>query len=298
MLTKNCKYRILVIDDEPDFNELVAKVFEEDDILCDAAFSDEEARKKWGITKYDAIILDLAMDEQTFTPSRQVFCEEVRKKLPSVPIIAVTGKPMSALDGFRLAGFKIDAFYLKQKMNVIEFRENIEQLIIDYSSSDTQPSIPVSLPTEPPGKPSIFISYAHNNKVWLEYFLERLAPYTTLGNLTYWVDTDIKIGKEWDEAIKEAIDYAEVAVLLVSNAFLSSQYILEVELPYIFKRKRAGDLKVVWFCIEKCPYDLIADLKNLQAAHNPDDPLDNMNDAKRGAVLASISKNIERLISG
>ena len=203
---------------------------------------------------------------------------------------------MTPFDGFRLASYKIDDFFIKQKMDIFEFRNKIEQLIQEYTFSETKPNVPISMPIRGLKKTSVFISYAHENKKWRDYILERLAPYNNFGHLTYWADTKIKGGEEWEKAIKMAIELAKVSILIVSNAFLSSKFIKDVEIPLILQRKRECQSDVIWFCIEKCPFGLIKELRTIQAAHDPEDPLDKLTPAKRGAILASICQDILGLV--
>jgi CheY-like chemotaxis protein len=287
---------ILVIDDEPAFFLIVKNIFVERGVQCHPAKTEIEARKKWISRSFDCIIIDLAMDEPRFTVNRQIFCKEVRNSNSTIPIVAVTGKPMSPVDGFRLAGFNIDAFFLKQEMNIYEFREKIEKLIIEYSTSLQKVRVPVFLPLKDEDKPSIFICYSHKNKNWLNYILEVLEPYSAAGIMTYWVDTEIEDGKNWENAIQEAIKYSDVALLLLSNSFLSSKFILSVELPFILAQNKSGILDIIWFCIESCPYHLIEGLSSIQSAHPPDDPLNKYNPSKRKSVLVSICKNIASII--
>jgi len=294
---KKPKRHILVIDDEINFYLVIKNVLSEKNFQCYSAKTENEAREKWKQRHFDCIIFDLAMDEPYFNLTRQYFCKEVRKNNLSIPVIAVTGKPMSPIDGFRLAYFNIDAFFLKQEMNIIDFGDKIEQLINDYSTSQTKIRVPVSLPIKGINKPSVFICYSHDNKKWLNNFLEAIEPYFAAGIITYWVDTKIMAGENWGNAIKEAIDLSDVAVLLVSSSFLASKFILNFELPYIFRKKKKNKLEIIWFCIEPCAYQLVKELKDIQAAHNPDEPLDKLSNAKRKSILLSICKKINYIIN-
>jgi len=48
---------------------------------------------------------------------------------------------------------------------------------------------------------------------------------------SFWQDQDISVGDDWDRSIKDAINNTDFGLLLVSPAFLGSQYIKENELP-------------------------------------------------------------------
>jgi hypothetical protein len=80
----------------------------------------------------------------------------------------------------------------------------------------------------------IFISYARSNRDlagrFLDKFRDQLAPSRTY-NYVFWRDTDILVGEDWHDEIQKAVRKSDVGLLLVSPAFLGSQYITRHELP-------------------------------------------------------------------
>ena len=88
---------------------------------------------------------------------------------------------------------------------------------------------------------NFFVSYAHSNSKLVEGFLlklsEMLAPSKSY-NYTMWNDTEIKVGEGWDNQIKQAINVCDFGLLLVSPAFLGSQYITSDELPIFTSGKK------------------------------------------------------------
>jgi hypothetical protein len=76
----------------------------------------------------------------------------------------------------------------------------------------------------------IFFSYSHID----ENFRDELAKHLTLlirqGTITTWHDRRIVAGKDWNSAIDENLENADIILLLVSADFISSDYIWNVEL--------------------------------------------------------------------
>jgi TIR domain len=60
-----------------------------------------------------------------------------------------------------------------------------------------------------------------------------------------WTDQDLKGGDDWRAEIELALDSATVAVLLISQEFLTSRFIRDEELPRILRRQLGGTLTVL-----------------------------------------------------
>lgn len=85
--------------------------------------------------------------------------------------------------------------------------------------------------SSPSTRTKVFISYSHADKKWLERLKKHLKPVVRGGHLEYWDDTHIQPGDDWQREIRTALDTAQVAVLLISADFFSSDFIDETELP-------------------------------------------------------------------
>src|SRR5690242_12769120 len=102
-------------------------------------------------------------------------------------------------------------------------------------------------PPAPAGdRPTVFISYSHQDRVWLERLNTMLAPLVRTGAVEFWWDGQIQAGEPWREEIDRAMVSARVAVLLVSAPFLASQFISTVELPYFIDAARGRHVKLLW----------------------------------------------------
>ena len=82
-----------------------------------------------------------------------------------------------------------------------------------------------------------------------------------------WDDTKINAGEEWRKEIETAIQKAKVAVLLVSPAFLASNFIDENELPPLLDARSEG-LVVIWIPLSYSNYEE-TEIEKYHAAHHP-----------------------------
>jgi hypothetical protein len=83
-------------------------------------------------------------------------------------------------------------------------------------------------------KIDLFVSYARSNNALANNFLKRYGEQVAASrsyNYAFWIDTDILVGEDWHAAIDEALKKCDIGLLLISPAFLASNYISEHELP-------------------------------------------------------------------
>ena len=78
-----------------------------------------------------------------------------------------------------------------------------------------------------------FISFAHDDYKMYQEFRTRLRSVERAFDFIFWSDARIETGYHWGKEISNHIDTANVFVLLISNAFIASDYIWTKELPAI-----------------------------------------------------------------
>src|SRR6185437_2189046 len=94
----------------------------------------------------------------------------------------------------------------------------------------------------------IFVSYSHEDERWLDPRAGRklipfLADSLRKQNVLFWYDrTGISAGDEFRRRIEAEIDRAHIAILLISQGFLNSRFIEEVEFPRIKHRAESSKL--------------------------------------------------------
>lgn len=87
----------------------------------------------------------------------------------------------------------------------------------------------------------VFVSYSHLDEAYMRRdslfgFLHGLRN----TGIEFWTDRDIDQGADWDQAIRQQLADADIALLLVSQAFLDSDYIAKVEIRTLLERPRPG----------------------------------------------------------
>ena len=110
---------------------------------------------------------------------------------------------------------------------------------------------------------TIFVSYSHMDRKWFDpNYPYALIPWLENSlrrdGATLWYDrsdvTGLQPGDQFERTILDAIDAAQFALLLVSEAFFASTFIQDVELPRILQRAEADGLVVIPILLEPCDW--------------------------------------------
>lgn len=159
---------------------------------------------------------------------------------------------------------------------------------------------------------AVFICYAHADNQsqdpkqrWLDRLLEFLQPLVRQHLLTTWSDKDIKTGESWHERIRNQLEASKAVVLLISPAFLASEYIANSELPILLKNSTSAGTVILPIIISPCLYEEalfkypdpklgpnLLKLSSLQSANPPSQTLIEMNEAAQNRVLLELARRL------
>ena len=139
----------------------------------------------------------------------------------------------------------------------------------------------------------IFVSYSHQDKIWLDDIKIMLKPIVRNNKLDLWDDSKLNAGSLWREEITKAINESQVAVLLVSKHFLKSDFIAKNELPPLLKAAQERGLTVLWVYVGYCLWHY-TEIREYQAAHAITEPLYGLIEHEKDRVLIEICEEILR----
>ena len=90
----------------------------------------------------------------------------------------------------------------------------------------------------------VVVSYSHKDAKWRVNSENFLKPLVRQKRIRIWDNTAIDAGKKWREEIRKAFGSANVAILLMSQDFLDSDFISKNELPLLLDRakKKEGSM--------------------------------------------------------
>ena len=144
----------------------------------------------------------------------------------------------------------------------------------------------------PSSRTKVFISYSHADKEWLERLKRHLKPLVRDGNLECWDDTRIQPGDDWKQEIQNALDTAQVAVLLISADFFASDFINENELPPLLTAAQLKGVRILPVILSASQFDWNSRLTRFQAVNPPNRPLARMSSADQEEVFNYLAQTI------
>lgn len=139
----------------------------------------------------------------------------------------------------------------------------------------------------------VFISYSHADEDWLERLKVHLRPLEREYDIDIWDDRKIQAGSKWREEIKNAVDSARVAVLLISASFLASDFITTDELPPLLNAATDEGAKILPVIISASRFSRTSSLCQFKAVNPPSAPLIDLPRGEQETVLEQVVEAIE-----
>lgn len=140
----------------------------------------------------------------------------------------------------------------------------------------------------------IFISYSHTDKRWLDIVHPYFEPLEESHHAELWDDRRIQPGTRWRKEIAEVLGRAKIAILLVTQNFITSNFIKQQELPIILKAQRDRGLIIFWLAVKKCTPE--PSIEEFQCANNPNKPVNSLSGSSRDRELVEVAKRLKAAI--
>lgn len=141
----------------------------------------------------------------------------------------------------------------------------------------------------------VFISYSHRDAIWLDKLKQFLQPLEKEELIRVWDDAEIQVGADWMSEIRIALKSARVAVFLVTQNLVNSDFIQQEELPALLEAAQNRGCIIFWITISS---NTFADspLARFQGANTPDKPLDMLTDGQLNYELTQIYQKMKLVV--
>ncbi|MEM7770675.1 MAG: GUN4 domain-containing protein [Cyanobacteria bacterium P01_A01_bin.37] len=99
---------------------------------------------------------------------------------------------------------------------------------------------------------TVFFSYSHKDEALRDELANHLSSLRNNGVIDAWHDRQILPGDEWDGAIKDSLNTAQIILLFISSDFISSRYCKDIEIKRAMNRHDAKDAVVIPVILRQC----------------------------------------------
>jgi hypothetical protein len=187
-----------------------------------------------------------------------------------------------------------DRVWHDERNGTYVYRHPVPRLEVTYRLEESR-GLVTCLHVAAPFTPlvTVFVSYSHKDKNFLQEFRKYIFHLEQQGKVEFFDDGKIKPGEEWEREIQRALTSSKAAVLIVTQDFISSEFISTKELPVLRARAKDGTMSLFWIPLRHATYEQTG-LLPLQALANPNTPLAGLRKSKREAVLTEISRVLQK----
>ncbi|KPA16994.1 Toll-Interleukin receptor domain protein [Candidatus Magnetomorum sp. HK-1] len=140
----------------------------------------------------------------------------------------------------------------------------------------------------------IFISYSHEDRHWLDKLLPFLKV-LKMNGIDYWFDENISTGNNWSLEIQNAIETSRMTICILTNNFLSSEFIQNREIPELQSRQIQG-MKIIHILAEDCLWNIVNWLKNIQIYPKNGIPLEALTEKEQKKKFMEIVSEINDIL--
>lgn len=146
----------------------------------------------------------------------------------------------------------------------------------------------------------VFISYSHNDTKHLTQLKKFLITFERQGLIDAWSDQRIGSGQKWFEEIEKALGEAQIAILLISQDFLASDFIHKYELPQMLQAAEKDGLRILPVLLDACTYKEtpLADFQMVRLPGKSLTPLSRMKSSEKNELWVQVALDVKNIYNG
>jgi hypothetical protein len=148
------------------------------------------------------------------------------------------------------------------------------------------------LKTGSPGT-NVFISYCHQDELFLQRLRVHLKPLERDQRIEIWDDTKIRAGQQWQTEITMALKRSKAAILLISAAFLASDFVTSTELPSLLRKAELESTLILPVIVSPCRFLRDPSLNRFQPVNDPARPLAELSEVEQERIFDKVCQQIE-----
>ncbi len=103
----------------------------------------------------------------------------------------------------------------------------------------------------------VFVSYAHADEALKKQLRTHLRAMERTNRITVWDDRNIEAGDDWEKSIRDKLAEADILLMLISAAFIDSDYCYGEEMAQALKRHLVNEAQLVPILIGPCLWEIL-----------------------------------------
>jgi hypothetical protein len=145
-------------------------------------------------------------------------------------------------------------------------------------------------------QPIIFLSYSHKDERDKDRLATQIKVLERTGKIDLWNDDRIQVGSDWKKDIDEAMAKAKVAILLITANYLTSNFILDVEVPELLERHKKAGLNIFPVIARECAWEEVSWLVEMNVRPKNGNPVWRSAGRYADRELANIAREVASII--
>lgn len=137
----------------------------------------------------------------------------------------------------------------------------------------------------------IFIAYCFPEKKWFDRVYAAIKPVAGTEAILVWDERRAHNGGNSKGELAGILATHKVAMFLVSDLFIESDFVFSAKLPALLEAERADGLKICWVLASHCLFEPTG-LRAEDAGNDPNQALDGLGIEKREAEIAAIMRKV------
>ena len=139
----------------------------------------------------------------------------------------------------------------------------------------------------------IFISYSHQDETWKDRLQKALKVLELEGYFKVWEDRQIKPGDDWQLVIERELNQFDVGIMLISNDFLTSNFIRTKEIPALLNRREQVGMRLIPLMLKPCTWEEIPWLKAIMGGSKDNVALSGLSEHEQDETLTNLAREIK-----
>lgn len=149
--------------------------------------------------------------------------------------------------------------------------------------------------TSNPKRDTVFISYSHADKQWLDVLKRHFGPFKN--RIEFWDDGHLQPGQKWEAEIKSAIARAKVTLLLLSADFFNSEFITKKEIPPLLEAANRDGATILFLVLKPFASEAYPQIMEYQGLNAPSRPFIRMDEADREDLCVNMVRQILTILA-